>query len=110
MFDMNEMKNDVIRVYGAGLAGCEAAWQAANRGMKVELYEMKPEKYTPAHHSAGFAELVVTGQEVEVRGSGEDDGREADIAGHVKLGCGWFGDYEGEDGDGTELKERRVLG
>lgn len=58
MFDMNEMKNDVIRVYGAGLAGCEAAWQAANRGMKVELYEMKPEKYTPAHHSAGFAELV----------------------------------------------------
>ena len=58
MFDMNEMKNDVIRVYGAGLAGCEAAWQAAKRGMKVELYEMKPLKYTPAHHSEGFAELV----------------------------------------------------
>lgn len=48
----------VINVYGAGLAGCEAAWQAANRGVKVRLYEMKPEKYTPAHHSEGFSELV----------------------------------------------------
>ena len=47
-----------LKVYGAGLAGCEAAWQAANRGVKVELYEMKPQKYTPAHHSQGFAELV----------------------------------------------------
>ena len=49
---------DVIRVYGAGLAGCEAAWQIAERGIRVELYEMKPEKYTPAHHSPQFAELV----------------------------------------------------
>ena len=48
----------ILKVYGAGLAGCEAAWQAARRGVKVELYEMKPEKYTPAHHSEGFAELV----------------------------------------------------
>lgn len=47
-----------IRIYGAGLAGCEAAWQAAQRGVRVELYEMKPEKYTPAHHSPDFAELV----------------------------------------------------
>ena len=47
-----------INVYGAGLAGCEAAWQIANRGIKVRLYEMKPQKYTPAHHSEGFAELV----------------------------------------------------
>ena len=47
-----------INVYGAGLAGCEAAWQAAQRGVKVHLYEMKPHKYTPAHHSEGFAELV----------------------------------------------------
>ncbi len=50
--------NDKIRVYGAGLAGCEAAWQAAERGLKVELYEMKPRKFTPAHHAEGFAELV----------------------------------------------------
>lgn len=49
---------EYINVYGAGLAGCEAAWQIANRGIKVKLYEMKPEKYTPAHHSEGFAELV----------------------------------------------------
>ncbi len=49
---------DIVRVYGAGLAGCEAAWQAANRGVKVELYEMKPKKFTAAHHSEGFAELV----------------------------------------------------
>ena len=47
-----------IRVIGAGLAGCEAAWQAARLGVSVELYEMKPQKYTPAHHSDGFAELV----------------------------------------------------
>ncbi len=47
-----------ISVYGAGLAGCEAAWQAAERGVHVRLYEMKPKKFTPAHHSEGFAELV----------------------------------------------------
>ncbi len=47
-----------IHIYGAGLAGCEAAWQAAQRGVHVRLYEMKPEKYTPAHHSPDFAELV----------------------------------------------------
>ncbi len=47
-----------INVYGAGLAGCEAAWQAAKRGVSVTLYEMKPTKMTPAHHHEGFAELV----------------------------------------------------
>ena len=47
-----------INIYGAGLAGCEAAWQAAQRGVKVRLFEMKPRKMTPAHHSNGFAELV----------------------------------------------------
>ena len=47
-----------IYVYGAGLAGCEAAWQAAKSGAKVKLFEMKPQKYTPAHHTPGFAELV----------------------------------------------------
>ena len=47
-----------LNVYGAGLAGCEAAWQAAERGIEVTLFEMKPQKYTPAHHAQGFAELV----------------------------------------------------
>ncbi|MBQ7008954.1 MAG: methylenetetrahydrofolate--tRNA-(uracil(54)-C(5))-methyltransferase (FADH(2)-oxidizing) TrmFO [Ruminococcus sp.] len=46
------------KVIGAGLAGCEAAWQLANSGIEVTLYEMKPKKYTPAHHYSGFAELV----------------------------------------------------
>ena len=50
--------NKFVNVYGAGLAGCEAAWQIAKRGVRVKLYEMKPHKYTPAHHSEGFAELV----------------------------------------------------
>lgn len=50
--------NKIITVCGAGLAGCEAAWQAAERGVRVKLIEMKPEKYTPAHHSPDFAELV----------------------------------------------------
>ena len=45
-------------VIGAGLAGCEAAWQLAERGISVKLVEMKPEKKTPAHHSNDFAELV----------------------------------------------------
>ena len=47
-----------VKVIGAGLAGCEAAWQLANRDIDVVLYEMKPKKMTPAHHSADFAELV----------------------------------------------------
>lgn len=47
-----------VTVIGAGLAGCEAAWQLAERGIAVELHEMKPDKMTPAHHSADFAELV----------------------------------------------------
>ena len=52
------MSDVTITVLGAGLAGCEAAWQAANMGVRVKLYEMKPRKYTPAHHHEGFAELV----------------------------------------------------
>ena len=47
-----------VKVVGAGLAGCEAAWQLAERGVPVTLYEMKPRRFTPAHHSADFAELV----------------------------------------------------
>ena len=47
-----------INVIGAGLAGCEAAYQASRLGVKVKLYEMKPKKMTPAHHHEGFAELV----------------------------------------------------
>ncbi len=47
-----------IKVIGAGLAGSEAAWQLAQRGFAVKLYEMKPQKMSPAHHCADFAELV----------------------------------------------------
>ena len=47
-----------IKILGAGLAGSEAAWQAANCGVHVKLYEMKPKKFSPAHHKSGFAELV----------------------------------------------------
>ncbi len=47
-----------VTVIGAGLAGCEAAWQLAQRGIHVTLREMKPQKMSPAHHSEGFAELV----------------------------------------------------
>jgi len=47
-----------VTVIGAGLAGSEAAWQLANRGISVELVEMKPLKKSPAHHSDDFAELV----------------------------------------------------
>ena len=53
------MSNDKkIKVIGAGLAGCEAAYAAARLGVEVELYEMKPHKKSPAHHTDGYAELV----------------------------------------------------
>ncbi len=52
---MSEIKVNVI---GAGLAGSEAAWQIANQGIQVKLYEMRPVKQTPAHHTDKFAELV----------------------------------------------------
>ncbi len=54
----NMDQKQTITVLGAGLAGCEAAWQAAQMGVEVRLVEMKPERYTPAHHSPKFAELV----------------------------------------------------
>ncbi len=47
-----------LTVIGGGLAGCEAAWQAAERGIEVTLYEMRPHRNTPAHHTAMLAELV----------------------------------------------------
>lgn len=47
-----------VTVLGGGLAGCEAAWQAAEQGFPVVLYEMKPQKFSPAHQSAGLAELI----------------------------------------------------
>ncbi|HOS70219.1 MAG TPA: methylenetetrahydrofolate--tRNA-(uracil(54)-C(5))-methyltransferase (FADH(2)-oxidizing) TrmFO [Bacillota bacterium] len=50
--------NDKVIVIGAGLAGSEAAWQLAKRGIKVRLYEMRPVVNTPAHHTDKFGELV----------------------------------------------------
>ncbi len=47
-----------VKIIGGGLAGCEAAWQLAERNIKVDLYEMRPEKCTPAHQTQGLAELV----------------------------------------------------
>lgn len=49
-----------VTVIGGGLAGSEAAWQIAKRGLHVDLYEMRPQKLTPAHHTSEFAELVCT--------------------------------------------------
>ena len=50
--------NEYINVIGAGLAGSEAAYQIAKRGIKVKLYEMKPNKFSPAHSNSNFAEIV----------------------------------------------------
>ena len=47
-----------IKIIGAGLAGCEEAWQIAKKRIEVELWEMKPQKFSPAHKSENFAELV----------------------------------------------------
>ena len=59
--------NHTVTVVGAGLAGSEAAWQLARRGIRVDLWEMKPREMTPAHHTAGFAELVCSNS---LRGAG----------------------------------------
>ncbi|MDO3410710.1 FADH(2)-oxidizing methylenetetrahydrofolate--tRNA-(uracil(54)-C(5))-methyltransferase TrmFO [Saccharibacillus sp. CPCC 101409] len=53
-----EVSNQRVTVIGAGLAGSEAAWQIASRGVPVTLYEMRPKVKTPAHHTSYFAELV----------------------------------------------------
>ena len=53
-----ESQSEKVVVVGAGLAGSEAAWQLAERGVEVALYEMKPERKSPAHISNDFAELV----------------------------------------------------
>ena len=55
---MTMEKQPHITVIGAGLAGCEAAWAAAQRGVEVTLIDMKPQRTTPAHHAPLFAELV----------------------------------------------------
>ena len=64
-YDINEIRrkrrrkmNEYITVIGGGLAGCEAAYQIAKRGIKVKLYEMKPKKFSPAHSNKDLAEIV----------------------------------------------------
>lgn len=59
-----------VTVIGAGLAGAEAAWQLAQRGISVALYEMRPERMTPAHHTGNFAELVCSNS---LKGAGLDN-------------------------------------
>ena len=68
-------------VIGAGLAGSEAAWQLAQRGIHVDLYEMKPVKMTPAHHSSAFAELCCSNslRGAEIRGTCHRGNRPADL-------------------------------
>lgn len=58
MNQLNNQKNRKVNVIGAGLAGSEAAWQLAQRGVPVKLYEMRPHRYPPAHHTDLFGELV----------------------------------------------------
>ena len=65
---MNNIEKVII--IGAGMAGSEAAWQVANRGIKVDLYEMRPVKNTPAHKTDLFAELVCSNS---LRGAGMEN-------------------------------------
>ena len=58
VIDRNEDNMQIVHVIGAGLAGSEAAWQLARRGIPVVLHEAKPVHFSPAHHNPGFAELV----------------------------------------------------
>jgi methylenetetrahydrofolate--tRNA-(uracil-5-)-methyltransferase len=61
------MRTPPLTIIGAGLAGCEAAWQAAQAGLEVVLYEMKPRRFSPAHHSPDLGELVCSNS---LRGAG----------------------------------------
>lgn len=61
---------DKIKIIGGGLAGCEAAWQAAEAGVKVELYEMKPDTFSPAHTNTDLCELVCSNS---LKGAGLDN-------------------------------------
>lgn len=60
----------MLKIIGGGLAGCEAAWQAANRGIKVKLYEMKPQRFSPAHTNENLCELVCSNS---LKGNGLDN-------------------------------------
>ncbi len=59
-----------LKIIGGGLAGCEAAWQAAQRGIKVKLYEMKPAVFSPAHTNENLCELVCSNS---LKGNGLDN-------------------------------------
>ncbi len=59
-----------LKIIGGGLAGCEAAWQAAQRGIKVRLYEMKPKEFSPAHTNKDLCELVCSNS---LKGNGLDN-------------------------------------
>ena len=61
---MSEYK---VTILGAGLAGCEAALWLAGKGVQVDLYEQKPVHFSPAHKSAGFAELICSNSLPQVR-------------------------------------------
>ncbi len=61
---------NTVKIIGGGLAGCEAAWQAANRGIKVKLYEMKPVHFSPAHENSDLCELVCSNS---LKGAGLDN-------------------------------------
>jgi methylenetetrahydrofolate--tRNA-(uracil-5-)-methyltransferase len=70
MLEEGELYMQRVTVIGAGLAGSEVAWQLAERGVMVDLYEMRPTKFTPAHHTDRFAELVCSNS---LRGAGLDN-------------------------------------
>ena len=55
-FDKGEEK--MVTIIGGGLAGCEVAYQIAKNGIEVKIYEMKPQKYSPAHSNSNLAEIV----------------------------------------------------
>ena len=56
--EQDKKNEEYINIIGAGLAGTEAAYQIAKRGIKVKLYEMKPKKFSPAHSNENLAEIV----------------------------------------------------
>jgi methylenetetrahydrofolate--tRNA-(uracil-5-)-methyltransferase len=80
---------DRVHIYGGGLAGCEAAWQAAVRGVKVNLYEMRPGKLTPVHRTGDLAELVCSNsfRSLKLENAAGLLKKEMEMAGSLILEC-----------------------
>ena len=87
------MKSPNVKVIGAGLAGCEAAYRLAKRGIRVDLYEMRPHKQTEAHTTGDLAELVCSNsfKSLSPHTAPGELKRELEVLGSLSIDCAQIG-------------------